>query len=266
MWGATGERQRGWPVGRQQQLRQARRAGDLVQGLEKMSEPTKHQKEADQFDATLFKLLWHAISYSADGTRSKAERHAWDVIRIRLSEARPFVRSQMHPDRVKETDTIQPQKPKVQRVCCPSCETTFDVNNVKRPRSVDQHRRFWKLITLSFSNWPETHEMQFTSVNDLRLYLTMAAGWREVAATIPLTGVKPEVAVIVATAAMKAAGAHATAATGKGNLYIWVPKSIAFHKMGSQEFGLLNDAVSDVIARELGITADELLEQAKGNV
>lgn len=149
----------------------------------------------------------------------------------------------------------------LQKVQCPCCETTFDVGGTKRPRSLEQHRRFWKLMQLSFSSWPETHERQFTSVNDLRLYLTMAAGWREVAATIPLTGVKPEIAVIVATAAMKAAGANATAATGKGNLYIWVPKSIAFHKMGPQEFGLLNDAVSDVIAKELGITAGELLEQ-----
>lgn len=158
------------------------------------------------------------------------------------------------------------QPPKTQRVRCPNCEATFDLNKIGKPRSVEQHRRFWGIMKCAFASWPESHERQFTSMNDLRIWLTMMAGWREVAATVPLTGVKPDVAVLIATAAMKAAGANAHAVSGKGNLYIWTPKSIRFDKMGPQEFGLLNDAVADVIAKEMGITADELLEQSKANI
>lgn len=162
------------------------------------------------------------------------------------------------------TAAIQPPRQKVHRVCCPNCEATFDLNRISKPRSPEQHRRFWKIMQLAFHSWPESHERQFSTQNDLRVWLTMSAGWREVAATIPLTGVKPEHAVIVATAAMKAAGANAIAVSGKGNLYIWTPRSIRFDRMGPQEFGLLNDAVAAVIAKEMNITADELLEQHKG--
>lgn len=65
---------------------------------------TPSQKRANEFDAKLFGLLYRAIDFSADPTMTKAERHSWDAIRMRIAEARPFVRKMMHPDRVKETD------------------------------------------------------------------------------------------------------------------------------------------------------------------
>lgn len=154
-----------------------------------------------------------------------------------------------------------PMKP--QRVCCPSCEATFDLNKIGKPRSVEQHRRFWGIMKAAFHHWPEAHEHQFTTMNDLRVWLTMKAGWRDLSARIPLTGVKPDHAVILATAAMKAAGSNAVAVAHKGQLCVWTPKSIRFDKMKHMEFVALNQAVEDVINAEIGITGDELLEQAK---
>jgi hypothetical protein len=68
-----------------------------------MSKPSKTQINADKFDASLFALLFWATSNSANKGFSKSERHAWDIVRMHLGEARPFVRAMMHPERVKET-------------------------------------------------------------------------------------------------------------------------------------------------------------------
>ena len=105
--------------------------------------------------------------------------------------------------------------------------------------------------------------MQFADRTECRKWLTMKAGYRTLALHMPVSGMKPALAVIVATAAMRAAGAHAVAVEHKGSLCVWVPKSIAFHKMSHLDFCALNDAVEQVIKEELGVTGDELLDQAR---
>ena len=156
------------------------------------------------------------------------------------------------------------ERVKPHRVACPSCTATFDLNKIGKPRSVDQHRRFFAVCKAAFMHWPENHDRQFGDVEDARKWLTMKAGYRDLAAQIPMTNVKPDMAVMLCEAAMRAAGAHAVAVAHKGNICIWTPRSIRFDKMSHLEFCKLNDDVADVIKSEIGITADELLSNGDG--
>lgn len=150
-------------------------------------------------------------------------------------------------------------KAKPQRVACPNCTATFDLNKIGKPRSVDQHRRFFAVVKAAFLHWPESHERQFVDQEDARKWLTMKAGYRVMAAMIPLRNVKADVAIMLCEASMRAAGAHAVAVAHKGNICIWTPRSIRFDKMSHLEFCKLNDDVDEVVKTEIGITADELL-------
>lgn len=113
---------------------------------------------------------------------------------------------------------------------------------------------------VAFANWPEGHEQQFADVTEFRKWICMKAGYRDLAMRMPMRGVKPELAVILVQAAMKAAGAHAVAVAHKGELCIWAPRSIRFDRMNHLAFCKLNDDVASVIKAEMNVTADELLE------
>jgi hypothetical protein len=156
-------------------------------------------------------------------------------------------------------ETIKPSKAKTVRVTCPCCETQFDPYKAGKPRSLDQHKRFFLLIRAAFENWPENHPMQFTDEQSLRKWLTMQAGYREVIYQVPLIGVRIEVAIPLAESLMRAAGKHAKAVGHKGNLVVWGPKSISFASMSHMDFCTYNNAVQDTIEAETQLKCDILL-------
>lgn len=119
------------------------------------------------------------------------------------------------------------------------------------------------MIRAAFHHWPETSEVQFSSEDECRKHLQMRAGWRDVGARIPLVGVKPEVAKMLATAAISGAKAHAWPVVHNGELIVWIPRSISFHCMGPQEFGQLSDAVGVVIKDMTGIDAETLMRESE---
>lgn len=146
---------------------------------------------------------------------------------------------------------------------CPYCESALpDPAKVSTPRSLNQHRRFFGLVRAAHFHWPETHPMQFTSEQDLRKWLTAKAGWRDIAARIPITSMNPDRLKWIAEAAFKAAGADAFPQVHKGELIIWVPRSIRFDRMPHLEFCTLSDAVEHVIHQETGLRADDLLKES----
>ena len=151
-------------------------------------------------------------------------------------------------------------------VTCPQCDLRFDASRDSTHRSAPQHRRFWGVVRAAYHHWPESHDEQFSSQNELRVWLTMKAGWRDLASKTSISGMKPDALVAVVQGALKSAGANARVAAHKGQLCIWTPKSIRFDRMKHMEFVALNQAVEDVIKAELGITGDELLEQHKGSI
>lgn len=145
---------------------------------------------------------------------------------------------------------------------CPACGVTLD-DKPSKPRSIDQHRRFFAVVRAVYQHWPESHDVQFSTETECRKWLQMKAGWREVASRTPLVGVKSDTAVMLATIAMRSAGAHAVAVAHKGELVIWKPQSIRFDRMGHQEFCKLNDEVQAVIESETSLRVDDLLKETE---
>lgn len=144
---------------------------------------------------------------------------------------------------------------------CPCCGC--DISGNEKPRSLPQLKRFFAMIRAAYHHWPETCEQQFTSDEELRKHLTMRAGWRDVAARIPLVGVSPELAKLIVRQAFAAAHTHAWPVIHKGELVIWMPRSIAFHAMGPKEFGQLSDAVAVVIRDMTGMDAETLMKETE---
>lgn len=147
----------------------------------------------------------------------------------------------------------------MKRCACCGC----DITDNDKPRSLPQLKRFFAMIRAAFLHWPETSEQQFSSDEELRKYLTMRAGWRDVAARIPLVGVNLDITKMIVAQAFKAAGTHAWPVIHKSELVIWVPRSIAFHSMGPKEFGQLSDAVATVIKDMTGLDIDQAMKETE---
>ncbi len=155
-------------------------------------------------------------------------------------------------------------------ICCPACSHEFKPNSNKR--STPQHRRFFGMIKAAHQNWPERYEFQPRDVKELRKWLTAKAGFvhsivieppPDVIATEPsakkLAMLWMEQSVTAATRGHE----HCWIKRHGDNIVVFVPKSISFHEMGHQEFGLLNDKVSDKIEGIVGLSGDELFERQK---
>jgi len=146
-------------------------------------------------------------------------------------------------------------------VTCPCCDTKFDPVKGGKPRSYDAHKRYFALVRAAFLHWPEGNPVQFSSETECRKWLQMRSGWRDIAARIPISGLNPERLKVFAEAAFKAAGAHAVPVVHKGELVIWVPRSIKYDTMPHLEFCALSDAVETTIEQETGIKVEQLLAE-----
>jgi len=143
---------------------------------------------------------------------------------------------------------------------CPYCDC--DIEPSKKPRSLDQLRRYFAMIKAAYHHWPEKHDHQFASWKELRSFLQMKAGHRIVGAQIPLSGMSKDRAKMLAEAAIRGAGSYAMPVFHGDTLVIFRPKSIAFAKMEHHEFCRLSDMVESVIQAETGLQAGQLLEHA----
>lgn len=128
------------------------------------------------------------------------------------------------------------------------------------PRSLEQLRRYFAVIRAAFHHWPEISARQFANEEELRAYVQMKAGYREIAASIPLVGLQKDRALMLVEASIRAAGSYAMPVIHKGDLVIFKPKSISFSKLSHADFCKLNDAVETVIEQEVGVPADQLLK------
>lgn len=145
--------------------------------------------------------------------------------------------------------------------CCPHCGCEIETNRSGKPRSVEQHRRFFAMIKAAFEHWPESHERQFSSAEEMRKYLQMKAGYREVGATIPLTGINKQRAMLLAEAAIRAAGSYAVPVINGDVLVVFKPKSIAFDKLSHKDACRLFDDVEAFIEDAIGVPAQTLLKE-----
>lgn len=131
------------------------------------------------------------------------------------------------------------------------------------PRSLDQLRRYFKVIRLAFQHWPETSSRQFSNEEELRALVQMKAGYRDVAARIPLVGLNKDRALMLVEASIRAAGSYAMPTIHRDELVIFKPRSIAFKKLAHADFCKLNDAVETVIEQEIGVPVETLLMEGE---
>ena len=147
-------------------------------------------------------------------------------------------------------------------VTCPVCDTKLPLKG--KPRSYDQHKRFFAMCEAAFQHWPEAHEEQFSNAEDCRKYLTMKAGWRDIASKVTLTGIREDKAILLATAVLSGLPKNigARPVLHKGQLIVWVPRSISYASMPHLELCALSDAVAEVIEAETGIKIEEMMAVA----
>ena len=116
----------------------------------------------------------------------------------------------------------------------------------------------------AYHHWPENHEEQFTDETDCRKFLTMKAGWRDISSKINLTGMREDKAILLATAILSGLpeNCYARPVLHKGQIIVWIPRSIAYDKLSHLEMCALSDAVAEVIEAETGMKIDELMREA----
>lgn len=166
-----------------------------------------------------------------------------------------------------------PSKPKPNRVQCPCCEHVFDTNKSQKPRSMDQHKRFFGLVRAAFHHWPEHMHFQPDSEEHLRAWLICMASpdYRTTNDySMPNTGHPITNAALMEFTeqiAMNEIGRKGEAFAFKRwiglTFRVTRPKSIKWNRMLHMKFCTLNNAVEDVIKDVFGVTGDQLLEQHK---
>lgn len=133
---------------------------------------------------------------------------------------------------------------------CPECGCEI---GAKKRRSLPDHRRLFALIKDAFDNWPEAHEFTPENPEHLRAWLICKAGWREAKAYDLGDKADAAVVAIALEAGIKAARGVAFVRVIGRSVAVITPLSMDFRKMGQAEFGLLRDAITDLIKAETGI-------------
>lgn len=149
---------------------------------------------------------------------------------------------------------------------CPHCLSPLDESPKGAPRSPEQLRRYFAMLRAVHFHWPDTAEHKFDDVTALRKWAQMKAGHREIGARIPLTGVSKEAAMFLAEAAIRGSGSHALPIIHGDTMVVFVPKSIAFSKLGHRDFCKLNDEVDQVIRDESGLDPEKCMAEYKAIV
>lgn len=142
---------------------------------------------------------------------------------------------------------------------CPHCGCEIN-DKRKKMRSYPQLKRYFALLKAALAHWPEQYDYQFTSVDELRSYLQMKAGYREVGAQIPLVGLNAGRAKMLAEAAIRATKSYAIPVLHGDTLVIFRPKSISFSKLPHHEACRLFADVESAIEQIIGVSADQLLD------
>lgn len=146
---------------------------------------------------------------------------------------------------------------------CNVCGCDLKVTAKGKPRSYDQHKRYFALIRAAFLHWPESKDRQFSSEEELRKWMQMRAGYREIGAQIPIAGMSKERAMLLAEAAIRAAGSYAVPVIHGETLVVFRPKSIAFDKLSHIDACRLFDDVAAFIEDAIGVPADQLLKETE---
>lgn len=133
---------------------------------------------------------------------------------------------------------------------------------MSKPRSLDQHRRFFAVIKATHDHWPESHPFQPDNAEHLRAWLLVRAGHHTVK-TFHLDGDGDEFARLIPVVTATMLGKHSWCRARGNELHVCVPQSIAFDKMDHKTFCKVCDDVDEVIRLETGLDPDQLLRETE---
>jgi hypothetical protein len=129
----------------------------------------------------------------------------------------------------------------------------------RKPRSYQQHKRYFAMLRAVHFQWPETHERQFPNRTALRKWAQMKAG-HHTTKTVDLYGIPMSKARLIVQSALEGAAPYSEAVVQGRNLVIFSPLSINYDTLGHKEFCRLNDEVDGVIRAETGLDPDAVLK------
>lgn len=133
---------------------------------------------------------------------------------------------------------------------------------MSKPRSTDQHRRFFAVLSAVFHHWPDGHKFQPDNAEHLRAWLLVRAGHHTVK-TFYLNDDASELSRIIPIVTATMLGKHSWCRSRGNELHVCVPQSIAFDKMEHAAFCKLNDDVDEVIRVEAGLDPEKLLKETE---
>ena len=151
---------------------------------------------------------------------------------------------------------------------CPECGAVLT-----KSRSSQDHRRLFGMIAKAFLHWPETHEFQPSSAEQLRAWLQCRAGhYESTPIFVENINLFPEdkrdvafklvrLAVEAAVSAALAEGSYAFTRVHGDAIAVFRPKSIAWSSLDQKAFGPLREAIEAEIENAIGVPVDQLLRE-----
>jgi hypothetical protein len=142
---------------------------------------------------------------------------------------------------------------------CPNCGCVLE-----KPRSRNQHNRFFALATAAFNHWPESHNFRPKSVDHLRYWLTVEAGRFDVVRNIRVHSVDAIALQALLEGVLRTSDDERLFIDIDGDL-VCVRKAHSIKTTGAdampqREFSILCDEIDSVLRAE-GFDPDQLLKE-----
>jgi len=129
-----------------------------------------------------------------------------------------------------------------------------------KPRSLDQHKRFFAVIAATFHHWPHSHSFKPKDSEHLRAWLLVRAGHCFIH-EFEVGDKADEFAKLIPIIGFMMFRCHSWTKVIGYNVAVCVPRSIAFERLGHNAFCALNDDVDQIIRAETGLEPDQLLRE-----
>lgn len=129
-----------------------------------------------------------------------------------------------------------------------------------KPRSYDQHKRFFAVIAAVFHHWPHAHPFQPENAEHLRAWLLVKAKHCTIK-TFYLNDDAGEYARVIPIITATMMGKHSWCRAHGNELHVCVPMSIAYEEVKHPEFCKINDDVDEIIRAETGLDPEQLLKE-----
>jgi hypothetical protein len=144
---------------------------------------------------------------------------------------------------------------------CPACGWDCGSSRSSK-RSLQDHKRLFAIIGRAYQNWPEDHEFQPQSVDNLRYWLTCKAGPEFRNVRVHFLPDRERSLIVETVKDLLKTEIDKFPVEYKDGLAVITPKSISFETMPQAEFSKLRDAITDLIEATLGCKVEELTKEA----